>query len=288
MPTPYLLSCSAIFALVGLALIGIAGLTDNWSEYTVNQKELVGQLTKTKDLNDVIYFSRNYGLFLICFPDNVPSGSGSFTKLSSSCLFNRDFFPEETAKARYNTVQWQRMYFMRALVATYFAGFALGLISLVVGAIGCFKPSSRMTLCTGFMLLFAVLLIAVSMGLWHFVQYSERRLLSVHPFYNSWEDVLRRNTSFNYGYSYVLAWIGICFTVLASFCLIIAHASIKRKKEGIYDNKHAAYYQQYYEKSFVPYTAGNYGYDVYPNQNYYGHYPTMTTPNYYGYMYGHH
>ncbi|KAI6177447.1 hypothetical protein M3Y97_00908100 [Aphelenchoides bicaudatus] len=286
MATPYLLSCSAIFALVGLALIGIAGFTDNWAEYSVNSKDLVGKL-KPKDQNDIIYYSRNYGLFLICFPENVPSGVGSFTKLGSPCLFSRDFFPEEAAKARYNTVQTQRMYFMRGMVATYFAGFALGLISLIVGAIGCFKPSARMTLCTGFMLLFAVLLLAVSMGLWHFNQYAERRLLNVHPFPQSWDAALKQNTHYTYGYSYVLAWIGVCFTLLAAFCLIIAHLSIKRKKDNIYDTKHAAYYQQYYEKSLVPYTAGYYGYDT--PQNYYGHYPTMT-PNYYGHypMYGHH
>jgi hypothetical protein len=57
----------------------------------------------------------------------------------------------------------------------------------------------------------------------------------------------------------------------------------------MYDNsKHAAYYQQYYEKSLVPYSASNYGYDVYP-QNYYGYYPTMTmTPGYYNHIYGQH
>jgi hypothetical protein len=65
------------------------------------------------------------------------------------------------------------------------------------------------------------------MGLWHFIQYEERRVLTVHPFYNSWEPVLKQNTSFSYGYSYILSWVGIGFTVLAAFCLIIAHASIK-------------------------------------------------------------
>jgi hypothetical protein len=123
--------------------------------FQVNQKELVGKIKKTSDLNDVIYFSRNYGLFLLCFPDNLPTGVGSFNKLNSPCLVNRDLFPEEAVKARYSPVQTQRMYFMRAVVATYFAGFVLGLISLICGAIGCFKPSAKMTLCTGFMLLFA-------------------------------------------------------------------------------------------------------------------------------------
>lgn len=38
------------------------------------------------------------------------------------CAMNRDFFPDETVKARYTTVQTQRMYFMRSLVVAYFAG----------------------------------------------------------------------------------------------------------------------------------------------------------------------
>ncbi|KAI6233833.1 hypothetical protein M3Y99_00875200 [Aphelenchoides fujianensis] len=275
MGTPYLLSVSAIFALVGLALVAIAGFTDNWAEYTVNRKELFQNVKKTTDLNDVIYFSRNYGLYLVCFPDAVPSGSNSFSKLGNNCLLNRDFFPDETTRNRYNVVQIQRMHFIRATVVTYFAGLALGFIALLTGAIGCFKTSAKVTLCAGFV---PRILMAVGMVLWHYVQYTERRVLNVHPFYQTWEPVLKQNTSLNYGYSYILAWFGIGLTIVAALCLI-------RRKEGIYDSKHAAYYQQY-DKSIVPYSGGQFGtYEIYPTQNYYGQqqfYPTMGAPHYYG------
>lgn len=124
---------------------------------------------KTTDLNDVIYFSRNYGLYLICFPDAVPSGricasfiptrsiagSNSFSKLGNNCLLNRDFFPDEPTRNRYNVVQIQRMHFIRATVVTYFAGLALGFFALLTGAIGCFKTSAKVTLCAGFVLVFS-------------------------------------------------------------------------------------------------------------------------------------
>lgn len=144
------------------------------------------------------------------------------------------------------------------------------------------------------------------MVLWHYVQYTERRVLNVHPFYQTWEPVLKQNTSLNYGYSYILAWFGIGLTIVAALCLIVAHFSLKasqlgdewihsgclqRRKEGIYDSKHAAYYQQY-DKSIVPYSGGQFGgYEIYPTtQSYYGQqfYPTMGAPHYYGHhMYGH-
>ncbi|KAI6188839.1 hypothetical protein M3Y98_00397700 [Aphelenchoides besseyi] len=293
MAAPYLLSCSAIFALVGLALVGIAGFTDNWSEFTVNRQALYTNVKKTADLNDQIYFSRSYGLYLVCFPNEVPSGSNSFSKFSSHCAWNKDFFPDEKTYDRYNAVQKQRVYFLRSLVGSYFAGFVLGVLALVTGAIGCFKPSSRMTLCTGFIFMFASILLAVSMGLWHYNQYVERRVLDVYPFYRSWETVLIKNTNFTYGYSYILAWVGIGFTILTSVCLILAFFTIKYRKEGLYESKHAAFYQQYYNKSVVPYSGGNYGgYEIYPtNHSFYGqHYPpAMSNPHYYGhYMsYGH-
>uniref|UniRef100_A0A0N5AH82 Protein THEM6-like n=1 Tax=Syphacia muris TaxID=451379 RepID=A0A0N5AH82_9BILA len=95
--SPLLLSLTSVFGLLGLALITLALTTDYWTDYQVNRKEIRSTIRSQKDLGDrleadfqrnTLYFSRNYGLFLICFPDTVPSGSR--LKLISSSLVISD------------------------------------------------------------------------------------------------------------------------------------------------------------------------------------------------------
>lgn len=78
---------------------------------------------------------------------------------------------------------------MRAEGACYIIGVVIITICLLVGIIGCYKQSAKVTLATALFLFFAVLFLVVSMALWHYVNYIERQVLDVKPFYRSWEPV---------------------------------------------------------------------------------------------------
>ncbi|VDO35820.1 unnamed protein product [Haemonchus placei] len=197
-----LLSLSSVFGIIGLALVLAAALTDNWTEYQVNRREIINAFNREPELNvrlkdafvrNVNYFSRNYGLFQICFPDSVPSDIGSFSKYGSPCIDNTDYFPVEAVQENYSSQQTQRLYFMRANVATYVL----------------------------------VLLFAVSMACWHYVNYLERAVLEMSPFYKSWEPILKSTTRFNFGWSLVVAWVGILFILFASVFFICSASRLK-------------------------------------------------------------
>ncbi|KAI1725624.1 PMP-22/EMP/MP20/Claudin tight junction domain-containing protein [Ditylenchus destructor] len=293
--SPMLLSASTVFALLGLALVVIAGVSDNWLEYQVDRKNLQNALRRQSDLGtrlkdasvtNPLYFTRTYGKIHICFPEDVPSEIGSFSKFGGACITNPDYFPDAEQRDRYNAVQIQRLWFMRAEVVSYIAGVCIIALCLLCGIVGCYRRSAKMTLATALFLFFAVLFLVVSMALWHYVDYIERRLLEVPPFYRSWEQILRQTTRINFGWSYIVAWVGIGFIFFAAIFLLFSYKAIKDEEEQIYESKHAAYFQQYYDKSLVPVSYGGnpYGYGYYPPPStYYGH-PSYGPSNYYGYL----
>lgn len=294
--SPLLLSLASVFSLLGLTLVAIAGFSDNWTEFSVSRREIIAAMNRQSELSaqlkdqfahNPLYFSRSYGLFHICFPDAVPSDIGSFSKLGTPCITNNDYFPDDASRERYNSVQVQRLYFMRLLVVSYVLGIVIIALCLLVGIIGCWKRSPRIILATALIMLFAVLFLAASMALWHYVNYLERRVLDVPPFYRSWEQVLKQTTRFNYGWSYIVAWVGIGFILFAGIFMLFSYKAIKDEEERAFETKHAAYFQQCYEKSLMPYSYGGPygGYNVYPSY-YTPQYPTMGS---YGYMtYGGH
>ena len=51
--------------------------------FQVNRKELAGNVKKSANINgDAIYYSRNYGLFLVCFPDTVGADGRSMARFA--------------------------------------------------------------------------------------------------------------------------------------------------------------------------------------------------------------
>jgi len=294
--SPMLLSASTVFALLGLALVTIAALSDNWIEYQVDRKAIQGAMSaptiaqevrqhlKEHSAKDMLYFTRTFGLFHICFPEQVPSEIGSFSKFGTPCIANPDYFPDSATKERYSALQIQRLWFMRATALSFLAGLVIIALCLLVGIVGCYKRSASITRATAIFLFFAVLFLLIAVSLWHYVNYMERRVLEMHPYYRSWEPTVKQTTRINFGWSYVVAWVGVGFLLFAAIFLLLSWRAIKTEEERIYESKHAAYFQQYYDKSIVPisYGGGAYG------GGYGGYYPPASyfSPQYHPSSYG--
>jgi len=196
-------------------------------------------------------------------------------------------FTDSTARESFNADQTTRMHLMRMTVAFYVVGLAFLALCLFTGIAGCWRRSGSLILTTGILLLFAVLFLAASMALWHGVDYLEREVLDVPPFYRSWEPLLKQTTTFNYGWSYIVSWVGIGFVLISSLLMLAAYRAIKEEEAEEYEKKHGggAYLMpNYYDKSaaMMPYAYGTYagyGAAAYPAA-YYGNYGN----GYYGYM----
>uniref|UniRef100_A0A1I7WX10 AA_permease domain-containing protein n=1 Tax=Heterorhabditis bacteriophora TaxID=37862 RepID=A0A1I7WX10_HETBA len=97
----------------------------------------------------------------------------------------------------------------------------------MVGILGCWRRSPKIILVTSLILLFAVLFLAAGMASWHYVNYLERYVLDVAPFYKAWEPILKTTTRFNFGWSYIVSWIGIAFLLFAAVFMLFSSKAIK-------------------------------------------------------------
>ncbi|CAL2049604.1 unnamed protein product [Caenorhabditis brenneri] len=290
--SPLHLSFASVFSLIGLGLVCFAFFTDNWVEYQVNRREIINSFKREPELSlrlqtafghNIIYFSRNYGLFNLCFPDTVPQDIGSFNKMGSPCIWSNDFMVQDSKKEHFTSNELYRHYAAKATIVAYVVGIVFVVLSFIVGLFGCWNRSRKFIISTGILLLLAGLSMSVAMLLWHYVSYSERYILDMEPHYKSWEPVLKLTSRYNFGWSYIISWIGIVCIVLGSAFFVFAFYAVKREEEEALTAKHGAYMMpNYYDKgagAIVPYNYNTYaGYGNYPYYNQYN------TAGYYGYM----
>ncbi|VIO86387.1 Uncharacterized protein BM_BM4292 [Brugia malayi] len=252
----------------------------------MNRNTELNARLKDNVVRNPLYFSRSYGLFLVCFSDAVPSDIGSFSKFGSPCIWNDDYHPSDAAYEKYDSLQTYRYYAMWGAAILYLLGLVVFIICSVFGMIGCWRRSTKIVLTTALLMLFSVMFLAGSMACWHLVNYLERHVLDMPPFYKSWEPILKQGTRFSYGWSYVVSWVGIAFILLASTFMLLSYKKIKEEEERAFEAKHGAYMMpNYYDKSsaMLPYGYGTYGgYPTAYPAAYYGQYPVGT--GYYGYM----
>ena len=129
--SPCHLSCASVFSLIGLGLVCFAVTTDNWVEVQVNRREIINSFKREPELSlrlqnafghNNIYFSRNYGLFNLCFPDTVPQDVGSFSKMGSPCIWSNEFMVPESKKEHFSNNELYRHYAAKATIIAYVVG----------------------------------------------------------------------------------------------------------------------------------------------------------------------
>uniref|UniRef100_A0A7E4VTI1 MARVEL domain-containing protein n=1 Tax=Panagrellus redivivus TaxID=6233 RepID=A0A7E4VTI1_PANRE len=302
--SPVLMSMSAIFFAVGAVLVILAGVSQNWVEHRVDRKAIASNREVTKKLGDSfthnpIYFSRNYGLYHVCFPTNVPSEIGSYSlPFGQTCITNPDVNPDPAVSDNYSSTQTQRLWFIRAYFVFYLLS-SVGLaIAVISGILSCWSQKVKHIKLTACVVWFTILLLLMSFSLWHLAIYWENTYLKMPPFKASWDTSLRQSTESTFGWSYYTCCFGLFFLILSGISFLCAARAIKREHDEIYDSKAQAYLNQYIhpDKQMMPYGYGTspYGnatnsFQTYYPGSFYPPYNTAGANSYYGYMtYGGH
>jgi len=293
MGSPLILSISTVFALMGIVLVAIAFGTNNWQEFKVDRKmlETPDSGIRPTDLGSKkIFYSRSYGLFKECFMGDEPNSADIQAQTSvgitgTSCMPVMDYqIPEnKTITNTFSSNQWIHMHLIRSLVAFYIVGLALLFLCLFTGLCGCWRRSANLILTTGVFLLFSTLFLAAAMAVWHGIDYLAREVISANNFFLTWPEALKNNTKIDYGWSYMVSWVGIGFTLIASVLMLYAYRAMKAEEDDEYDKKRAPYMvANYYDKqALMPYSypqsayaypaAAAYGYGQYGGYAPYGY-----------------
>ncbi|GFQ97783.1 claudin domain-containing protein 1, partial [Trichonephila clavata] len=157
------LSFATITAVVAVACLAIAFGTDNWYEIRVNRTYIEERepIQSQKEFDeDVRFFSRDVGLFRMCFPDaEKPKKAALYmSPVQTECL-NLDYYipqnQENENTKRFSDQRWERIHMARSVIGMYIVGFFFIFISFFTGVAGCWKRSKGNILATGLLQMLA-------------------------------------------------------------------------------------------------------------------------------------
>lgn len=266
------LSLATIGGVVAVTLIAIGFGTDNWTEVRVNRAQVrsAHQVNSDRALddkykNDKSYYNRDVGLFRECFPNDRPKSESTYISPTETYCMNIDYhIPEDNTTINYSDDEWAWLHMGRACISMFICGFFWVGVAFITGVAGCWCRSSGRIVSTGILMLVAGLFCAGGMGLWHGKEYYERSKLKESPFYNSWDKALKQNVMFNYGWSYIIAWIGIGWCLISAILFFCAAKCLHEEKM-----KEQAKNMQYLMPTYPTKQQYGYGY-AYPGP-YYNH-----------------
>ncbi|XP_022666399.1 transmembrane protein 114-like isoform X1 [Varroa jacobsoni] len=281
------LSLATITAVLGLLCLTVAFGTDSWMEIRVNRTFVRNSLTKDTDEyrsfeTQLEYFSRDVGLLRICFPDKRPKTMNTYmSPLQTDCVNVNYYIPEDEVSDQFSEQRWERLHMARSCVALFIVSFFLSFLSFWTGIAGCWKRSYSNIIATGLLQILVALVAGGAMGLWHGVEYYDYKKLHDNLSYYAWPAILRRPgvTLFFYGWSYMLAWLGVAFSFLTGVLFLGSSHCLRREKDNE-QAKNMQYLMPVYPDKRQPYSG--YGYAAYPGP-YPPYHPGSQYSNPYGY-----
>lgn len=269
------LSIATIISVICVACLAIAFSTDNWYEIRVDRNKTISHLNSQGDSipsdfdTDIRYFSRDEGIFRICFVDKKPKGMDTYVSPTQTDCINVNYYiPEDEVSDKFSDQRWERLHMARSVVALFAASFFLLFLSFFTGIAGCWKRSHANLVATGILQLLASLFSAGAMGLWHAVLFYDQHKLKDDFSYAAWPEVLKVTgiTQFSFGWSYILSWVGVAQCLLASIIFLSGARCIRREKRAE-QAKNMQYLMPVYPDKRNPY---GYAYAYPPPYTYHG------------------
>lgn len=233
------LSIGTIISMICVACLSIGFSTENWHEIRVDRNASKAHLTSKGEAlppdfkTDVRFFSRDEGLFRICFVDEKPKSVKTyFSPTRTECLNVNYYIPGDSVSDKFSDQRWKRLQMGRAVVAFFAAAFFLLFLSFFTGIAGRWLRSHAGLVATGVLHFLASLFAAGGMGLWHAVLFYEQHKLKDELSYSAWPEVLKEPgiTKFYFGWSYILYWIGTALCFLTAIIFLYSARCIRREK----------------------------------------------------------
>lgn len=109
------LSIATIMSIIAIACLVISFTTDNWYEFRLDRNKTRGIDAVTGAVNtefdtDYRYFSRDEGLFRLCFVDKKPKNLKTYlSPTQSECININYHIPEDEETDQYDSMRWERL-----------------------------------------------------------------------------------------------------------------------------------------------------------------------------------
>ncbi|XP_046817778.1 uncharacterized protein LOC124423734 isoform X1 [Vespa crabro] len=234
------LSLATITGIIATALLAIAFSTDNWLYTEVKRAQIQQYAGKHAEQSHLIdqmnakyyYYTRTQGLFRICYPKERPPTVETYLSPVETHCMNIDYFiPDEENQTRdFSDDAMARLHMGRSVIALFMVGFLAIFSAFWTGVVGCWRRSPGNITATAILMLFACLLSAGGMGLWHGVEYYEKEKIVGEEYYQQWSNVLKDNSLISYDWSYVVAWVGVGWSLISAILFSAAAICLRGER----------------------------------------------------------
>ncbi|XP_012269473.1 uncharacterized protein LOC105693846 isoform X2 [Athalia rosae] len=235
------LSLATITGIIASALLAIAFSTDNWLYTEVKRAQIQQYAAKhikeqsylVEQMNSKFYYyTRTQGLFRICYPKERPPTVVTYLSPVETHCMNIDYFiPDEDNETRsFSDDAIARLHMGRSVIALFMVAFLAIFSAFWTGVVGCWRRSPGNITATAILMLFACLLSAGGMGLWHGVEYYEKEKVVGEEYYQQWSNVLKDTALVSYDWSYVVAWVGVGWSLVSAILFSAAAICLRGER----------------------------------------------------------
>ena len=216
------LCVGGVAALTAIAAVAIATNTDHWTHISVVREAVRERGMETSSGQE--YFTRAVGLFRVCFPDKERPEVGSpglFLNGVEDWCYERDYKFVELIRGQLrpeNISHWAevQLHLKRTAPCLLVVYLFLMVLTGIIGLSGCWSQSSNKLITTAALQLFAALVGACAMASWHAALFLEMEKVHDEGFPLTWPLWLQEASQVGVGWSYFVAWAGMCLTLVAS------------------------------------------------------------------------
>ena len=216
------LCVGGVAALTAIAAVAIATNTDHWTHITVERNAVRERGMEASSAQE--YFTRAVGLFRVCFPDKEKPEVGSpglFLSGVEDWCYERDYNFVQLIRGQLrpeNMSHWAEVQLdlKRAAPSLLVIYLFLMVITGILGLSGCWSQSSNKLITTAALQLLAALVGACAMASWHAALFLEMEKVHDPGFPLTWPLWLQEASQVGVGWSYFVAWVGMCLTLAAS------------------------------------------------------------------------
>lgn len=278
----------SLSGILGLLFLALSFATDNWLEFTVDRVELEKSLKTadpaTQDLfnKHPTMFSRHFGLFRTCFlgKDAAFLDHKEFSSrvVDNICLWESGYQlgGRDPSTLRYGEQYERRTHLMRAHFGLHAAAIVLLVIAMISTACSCIRSSDKWLQYSGLAILFAGVLAAGGMGCFHGYNYLEVYALKYPDFRAHYLNnaPLQGYTLWTYGWSYIVGWIGVALTLIASALFMASANQFSQQIRRLEREERRMEAQGKANKAYEAYNTAPSVMAAYPSYDY----PTMGGP----------
>ncbi|XP_076384716.1 uncharacterized protein LOC117220709 isoform X1 [Megalopta genalis] len=234
------LSLATITGIIASGLLAIAFSTDNWLYTEVKRAQIQQYAAKHAEQSHLVeqmntkyyYYTRTQGLFRICYPkERPPTVQTYLSPVETHCMNVNYFIPDEENLTRgFSDDAMTRLHMGRSVIALFIVAFVAIFTAFWTGVVGCWKRSPGNITATAILMLLACLLSASAMGLWHGVEYYEKEKIVGEEYYQQWTNVLKDNSLISYDWSYVVAWVGVGWSLVSAILFSAAAICLRGER----------------------------------------------------------